>query len=236
MRRIVLSLSLALLTALAGSALAAESPYCEVVKVSGDVQLFRKGQAPTALTQGTKIEKGDTIVTAKGDSSADVAFDADWQNISHIGPNSRVTVRYFDPGRLELKSGDIYAKLERLPKGSSFEVATPTAVAVARGTRYRTTYADGKTTVYNDSETSLVYVYKIDENGNRTGRVIVLKPGESVTVTGSVQLEELMPEELQDARDREDQDQLSDDLDRTNQVLSGEQPDPGNQGGYGEYL
>ena len=114
--------------------------------------------------------------------SADLAFDADWKNTTRLSENTRVIVRWISPVRLEIISGDLYSKLDQLPKNSTFEVVTPTAIAVVRGTKFRTTYLNGKTTIYNDSETSVVYVYHVDANGNRAGRALELKPGSSTTV------------------------------------------------------
>ncbi len=100
---------------------AAQASYCEVIKVSGEAQLIRKGQAPANVQQGMMVQKGDTIVTGKA-STVDLAFDPEWNNVTHLESDTRVTVRWFDPARLEMKSGDLYAKLEKLQKGSAFEV------------------------------------------------------------------------------------------------------------------
>ncbi len=213
------------------SVIAAEAPYCEVVRVAGSVQLNRRGQAPADIQQGMMILKGDKLVVSKA-SSADLAFDPQWQNVAHLNENTRVVVRYLNPTRLEMVSGDIYSKLDSLPKGSSFEVVTPTAIASVRGTKFRTTHEKGTTTVYNDSETSLVYVYRLDENGNRSGRAVVLKPGESTTLIGEVEVYDSMIEDLQDSRDREDQDQLNDDL--KNRVKNEASSGDGEQFGDGE--
>ncbi len=207
-----------------------DATYCEVIKVSGDVKFRHVGQELAPLQQGTMLSKGDSIVVGKG-STADLAFDPQWQNVTHLNENTRALIRFMNPTRLEIASGDIYAKLDHLTKGSTFEVCTPTAIASVRGTRYRTTYANGQTTVYNDSETSSVYVYHLDENGNRTGRAIELKPGHSIVITGDVAVYDTMLEELQDQRDREDQDQLNDDL-KSHNELTPEQPGGGG-GGYG---
>ncbi|MBP9733599.1 MAG: FecR domain-containing protein [Candidatus Omnitrophica bacterium] len=190
---------------------------CEVVSVSGDVQVIRKDQSPTALLQGSSVSVGDQIIVSSG-AWADLAFDEAWENTARLNQNTRVTIRSLNPTKLSMISGDIYSKLDHLPAGSSFEVKTPTAVAVVKGTSFRTTHENGMTTVYNDSEVSPVYVYHLDENGNRSGRSMVLQPGESLTLSGEAEAFDSPLDELEGGRDREDQDQLNADLsaDRVN--------------------
>jgi hypothetical protein len=211
-------------------AAAAEEAYGEVVAVAGDVQLTRKGQASAPLAQGTMIEQGDRIAVGPA-SSADLAFDPAWENTARLNSNTLATVQSLAPVKLNMVSGDIYSKLERLAAGSSFEVKTPTAVAVVRGTRFRTTHQSGMTTVYNDSETSMVYVYHLDENGNRSGRAIVLKPGESISVAGEAEVYDSPLDELEEGRDREDQDQLNEELSRERFSQPNETPQEGNFNG-----
>jgi len=207
------ALGLAMTGVWMSAAEAAEAPYCEVVRVSGDAQLVRKGEPSVPLAEGAALVKGDQIAVGPG-ATADLAFDPAWENTARLNSNTRVTVQSLDPVKLSMVSGDVYSRLERLAPGSSFEVKTPTAVAVVRGTRFRTTHQGGMTTIYNDSETSLVYVYHLDENGNRSGRAIVLKPGESITVAGQAEVYDSPLDELEEGRDREDQDQLNEDLNR----------------------
>jgi hypothetical protein len=191
----------------AGPASAAGSS-AEAVQVSGRVTLIRAGQAETELKQGDRVAAGDVLVVAEG-AVLDLAFDPEWENASRVTGYARITARSVDPVRLEMEQGDIFSRLRALPPGSSFEVQTPLAIATARGTEYRVVHGDGATTVTNDSpDGSLVYVYKLDENGNPTGDPIVLKPGESTTVEGDAEVFEAPLEELEDDRNREDENQL----------------------------
>ncbi len=214
---------------LQGGVFAADQPsHCEVVNVSGDVQLVRKGEPVAALKQGMFVLKGDTLVVGKA-SSADLAFDEAWQNTARLSENTRVNMTSLEPVRLNMVSGDIYSKLDALVKGTSYEVKTPTAVATVRGTKFRTTHQNGHTSVYNDSETSPVYVYHLDENGNRSGRAIVLHPGESLDVSGEAEAYDSPQDEFDEARDREDQDRLNDDLNRSrSEVPVAQQEQQGN--------
>ena len=204
-------------------AFAADASYCEIVRVSGDVQLKRAGQPVSGVQEGMNIQKGDSFIVGKA-SSADLAFDPEWKNTARLNENTRVLVRLLNPARLQVMSGDLYAKLDRLPKGSTFEVATPTALAVARGTKFRTTYLNGHTTVFNDSETSVVYIDHFVGNGNRVGEPITLQPGESTTVLGEVQVDNPVLDNLQEARDRQDQQRLNDDLNRIQNEKKSDNP------------
>lgn len=213
---------------------AAEGPYCEVAGVNGDQVQLKRGNQISPLKTGDKLQKGDRLIIGK-DSSVDVAFDEEWKNVVHVNQDSRLLLRFINPTRLELASGDVYSKLDNLPKGSSFEIATPTAIAAVRGTRYRTVHQNGSTTVYNDSETSLVYVYHLDANGNRAGRPTVLKPGESITIVGEAEVYDPLPDELEESRNREDQDQLNDDLSLRNDSIASIEPPSEQPGNYGNY-
>lgn len=226
----ILASALILMGAVAGSVIAAdEAPYCEVVSVTGDVQLLRKGQPASSVRQGMSLLQGDGLIVGKA-ASADLAFDPAWENTARLNSDTRVSIKSLKPVKLSMISGDIYSKLDRLPQGQSYEVKTPTSVAVVRGTKFRTTHLNGFTTVFNDSEESLVYVYHLDENGNRAGRAIVLKPGESITIAGEAETFDSPLDELEEERDREDQGQLNDELSRERFEQPSDDPQDGNFG------
>jgi hypothetical protein len=209
---------------------AAPPTYCEVAQVAGSAKVVRLGKDAAAITQGMMLLKGDRIVVEKGGSVV-VAFDPEWKNTTRLSENTHAIIRYINPVRIEIGSGDVYSKLDALPKGSTFEVVTPTAIAAARGTKYRVSYSNGETTIFNDSETSEVFCYHVDENGNRAGRVIILKPGQSVTIKGDYRVFDDL-EEFLNARDNEDENRLNEDL--RERSLSGEQNTGDGGGGYGD--
>jgi len=106
------------------------------------------GALRTPLKEKMVLSAGDTI-EVDANSSVDLAYDRDWKNITRVNENSRVRINGIFPTKLVMIRGDIYAKLRSLPKGSSFEIKTPTAVAAVRGSEYRTMYRGGMTRVYN---------------------------------------------------------------------------------------
>lgn len=192
----------------------ADEPYCEVVSAYGSIQLESKKTSSQSVSQGMQLQQGDRLELNPG-AYMDLAFDREWNNTTRLNGNTIAVLTDLDPVKINMLKGDAYAKLDKLPQGSKFEIQTPIALAAARGTQYRVTHENGNTTVYNDSEVSLVYVYRLDSNGNRAGRAIVLKPGESVTLDGEAEVYSSLLDSLEEDRDREDQDNLNDDLERT---------------------
>ncbi len=172
----------------ASSAFAESSPvteekefHCEVLKLKGDVKVVHVDGKSKALAESDLLEVGETVEVA-ADSYVDLAYDREWQNISRIEENSKIKIVQIYPGKLEVKEGSVYAKLKALPKDSSFEVKTPTAVATVRGTEYRTLFKDGKTDVFNASP-SAIYVYGVDPDGAINKKdLVVLKEAQKTSV------------------------------------------------------
>ena len=180
--------------------MAEEDFHCEVLSVEGQVVVADADGAEKDLKEGDLLSAGD-VVEAKEASSADIAFDRDWKNVTHIEEKSKLKIGAISPAQLILKEGGVFAKLKQLPKDSSFEVKTPTAVATVRGTEYRTTFLEGQTQVYNVSPTGskvLVYGFKDDGSINRD-RPVVLEQATKTQVVQAGQLpkepEVLTPEE-----------------------------------------
>lgn len=192
----------------------ADEPYCEVVSAYGSIQLESKKSSSQSVSQGIQLHQGDRLELGSG-AYMDLAFDREWNNTTRLNGNTIAVLADLDPVKINMIKGDAYAKLDKLPQGSKFEIQTPISLAAVRGTQFRVTHEDGSTTIYNDSEESLVYVYRLDSNGNRAGRAIVLKPGESVTLDGEAEVYSSLLDSLEEDRDREDQDNLNDDLERT---------------------
>jgi hypothetical protein len=186
---LLVSALLSTVCSLSAHAALAESPsakedkefHCEVLKLKGDVKVVHADGQSNALAEGDLLAVGESVEAA-ADSYADLAYDREWQNISRIEENSKVKIVQIYPGKLEVKEGSVYAKLKSLPKDSSFEVKTPTAVATVRGTEYRTLFKDGKTDVFNASP-SAIYVYGVDEDGAVNKKdLVVLKEAQKTSV------------------------------------------------------
>lgn len=158
----------------------AEDFYCEVMSVEGSVTLSRAGAAGRELAEGDLLSVDDRV-TVGPSGYVDLAYDRDWNNITRVEENSSVRIRALYPTTVELESGGVFAKLKSLPKESSFEVRTPTAIASVRGTEYRTTYLEGETQVYNVSDSD-VYVYGLDTTGRAQSEPVIIRRAEKTFI------------------------------------------------------
>jgi hypothetical protein len=136
--------------------------YCEVMTVKGSAFLVNDREKKP-LKEGDLLKNGDRLEVAEA-SYVDLAYDRQWNNLTRIRENSQVTICSIYPTGLSMKEGDIFAKLHALPKNSTFEIETPTAVAAVRGSEYRTLFREGETSVFNFSE-SKVQVFALDTAG-----------------------------------------------------------------------
>ena len=139
----------------------------EIIFVEGSVQVqigqqdeWRKAE------RGTHVAIGDKIRTARH-SRADVSLDEEKKNTIRIDPKTMVVLSSANPGlidRLDLSRGKVYAKVENIKSGLSFEVKTPSAVAGVRGSAF-SVYAErdaDEIKAYKDS----AFVQAYDADGN----------------------------------------------------------------------
>ena len=139
--------------------------YCEVMTVEGTATLSNATSSSKTLAEGDLLSEED-VVEVGASSYVDLAYDKDWNNVTRIEENSTIRIRSLSPPEVGLESGGLFAKLKSLPKDSTFNVQTPTAIASVRGTEYRTTFLEGETQVYNVSDSD-VYVYGVDDSGEK---------------------------------------------------------------------
>jgi hypothetical protein len=106
----------------------------EIIYLKGDVSVLPEGKADWVKGGITMtLRKGDRVKTGAS-SLCDLSFDTEKRMIVGIKGNSDVIVLLDGNRKIELVAASIYAKLSGIPKGSSFEIKTPTAVCGARGT------------------------------------------------------------------------------------------------------
>ncbi len=113
----------------------------QLSEIKGDVSVQKQGtQNFQAISADTKLSMGDTIKT--GDGSCRVSIDGKSQLALQANSTLRITEalrnrkNQDDSTKLLLQNGKLMVKLPKLKQGSSFEVNTPTAVAVVRGTTF----------------------------------------------------------------------------------------------------
>ena len=183
-------------TIVLGRSDAATDYFCEVMSIQGTATSIRDG-ITTPLKEGDILKAG-TVVKVETNSSIDLAYDRDWENISRIQEKSEVALSSIYPAtHLDMKYGDIFSKLKKLPKNSEFQVKTPSAVAVVRGSAYRTIHRDGETIVQNAHESS-VYVYGLDLSGKIADNPVTIHNAEKIEMVGAATMTQ-MPQKMSEA-------------------------------------
>ncbi len=145
---------------------------CEVMEVHGEVYLHNKNIGHHPLKQGDILKPGDTVEVTK-DAQAHLAYDQEWNNVTTIEENSKMEIRSIYPTNLFIEKGAVLAKLNKLPKGTSFQLSTPVNVAAVRGSIYELVYRGETAEVYNFSS-SPVEVFGFDEKEKRRPGFLVL--------------------------------------------------------------
>ncbi len=157
--------------------------FCEVMTLKGAAFVTSEGTAKKPLAQGDLIKTGD-FIEVESDSYVDLAYDKEWNNITRLGENSKMKIKSVYPTGLSLDRGDLFSKLQKLPKGTTFEVQTPTAVAAVRGTEFFTSVDErGKTDVVSLEHS--VEVFNLDASGNLGTGVVVGESERTQVETGN---------------------------------------------------
>lgn len=122
---------------------------------------------------GTRIDIGDSIRTARR-SKADIVLDDEKKNFIRIEENTLLIFNSTQSGgmnRFDLSHGKIYANVEEVKAGLTFEVNTPSAVAGVRGTWWSVESDEKKdeVSVFEDS----VFVKAYDKAKKLIGEIVV---------------------------------------------------------------
>ncbi|HOW43417.1 MAG TPA: FecR family protein [Candidatus Omnitrophota bacterium] len=152
----------------------------EITSLSGTVEVLLKeadGYAPAE--EGMILEAGDTLKTG-GSSSAELAFNEDNTNLVRLSEYTTVRLTLSVDEKLEMTDGEVFATVNALSCGSSFEIRTPTAVSGARGTDWVTKVtADGTDVEAVDSQP---YVRHFESSGEVSQQFTPIQPGQMTTV------------------------------------------------------
>lgn len=172
--------SLAMLAALlSNEATAAAATYCEALTIKGQVFVRPDGGDEAPLKEGALLNPGDELRVGD-DAFADLAFDEEHNNVVRLESGSEIIIGR--TLRVEMDKGRVFARLKALPAGSKFEVQTPTAVAMVRGSVYRVICeSSGASTIFNYSD-SPVYVNTVQSDGSLSSKTIVLDNLEKVSI------------------------------------------------------
>lgn len=158
-----LVLTLALLIPLVGCGGGGEAIPCKISSVTGTVQVLRNGSAePIAATNGMELKVGDTITTGSNGSANLTFFDG---SVMEIKASSEILVNELSTAStgsttvsLMEQVGSTINRIGKLVDSSSkYEVGTPAAVAVVRGTAFDMLVQQNGTTTLKTEEGSVSF-------------------------------------------------------------------------------
>lgn len=158
-----------------------------VIDFKGDVRVLKRdAEEWQPLQKDMILEVGDQILTGK-ESFVDISYDSNFLNIARIQEKTKAEFLNIEPTILRLEDGSVFSALDGLEKGSSYQIATPTAVAAVRGTHFEVSY-DAMTgdflaatlPVPDDGHESFILIQNAFEGGD--GHQISLGEGEQVQV------------------------------------------------------
>lgn len=176
----------------------AEAQDGEIIYIKGQVKLQGAQETQWVVAkEGDAIKDGDKIKTSKF-SAVEIAMDKDAKNVVRVEQESEFIFESITAKKANLANGKIYALLESLTPGSSFEVSTPTAVCGVAGSGMFV-HTDGiKTTTGCHEDKS--YVKGINQDGSLMQEKIIehgykcviekfKEPGALTALTGAEQRE-----------------------------------------------
>ena len=171
MKKILISLVCIAFLNLSISSALADNEDAKIIYLKGQVKLQRAKTINWIVAkEGMVIKKGDRIKTLKF-SAVEIALDKEAKNVIRIEQNSEFLLEEIKPERTKLFKGKIFALLEALESGSSFEVHTPTAVCGVAGSGIFVDTDGNKTTAgCNEDE---AYAKGIKEDGSLTPERII---------------------------------------------------------------
>jgi hypothetical protein len=112
-----------------------------ILHLEGTVQEKAPGNDEwKVLKKGDWLAQGTTVQTAGG-SSCEIGIGDNHKSAVHMKEDSQAVMDSLDPAKIRvgLRQGRLFAWVRGMKEGSKFEVASPTAVATARGTGWEQT-------------------------------------------------------------------------------------------------
>ena len=142
-----------------------------ITHLKGEVKIQKQaaGAWSDALTD-MKVSDGDKIKTSPS-SEAEIAIDEDMDNVIKIDENSELTIDSISGNRTQLHRGKMFAMLDGLSQGSSFEVRTPTAVCGVMGSGISVDTGNNRTSAGCHEDEA--YARGINKDGSLTGKKII---------------------------------------------------------------
>lgn len=155
----------------------------EIISTTGEVKLLPAASRDWISAQvGMKVKEGDIIKTMDS-SSAELAFGEGLNNILNIFANSQLVISRLEPGLVKLEEGRVFSLIQKISRGSTFEVRTPTAVAGARGTGWGVSHNGGQSDISGFERS--VYVAGLGSSGELLGRADMNAGSKTSVLQGS---------------------------------------------------
>lgn len=170
-----LALILALLIPLVGCGGGGLAVPCKISSVAGTVQVLRNGSAePVAATNNMELAVGDTITTGSDGSANLVFFDG---SVMEIKTNSQILVNELNTastgstavGLKEFVGSTINRVAKLVDSASKYEVETPAAVTLVRGTIFDLLVLQNGDTTVKSEQGSVSFT--------ASGVTVTVKPG-----------------------------------------------------------
>lgn len=118
-----------------------------IISFIGSVEITRGIEAARPVVLGEELKQGDIIKTGPGSF---MVFNIGETATARVQPDTTVTLSSIaDRSNIDLTlmKGGVLNKVNKLSKGSSYKISTPTVVASVRGTVFSATYEEGTNTV-----------------------------------------------------------------------------------------
>ena len=163
-----------------GAGLAQDPPHAEVLYISGEPEVcYSEEKEYIKAEEGMYLESGDKIRT-DANSYLGLGFDEEEKNIVKVDSNSSVVLILKGNEKIELLKGRVFATINDLPAGSSFEIRTPAAITGVRGTDWVVSVEDDSTDV--EAIEGTPYVKSFEEDGKPTDEETIVSTGYETTI------------------------------------------------------
>ena len=118
-----------------------------IISFIGSVEITRGAEAARPVVLGEELKQGDIIKTG---TASFMVFNIGDTATARIQPDTLVTLSNItDKANIDisLMKGGVLNKVNKLAKGGSYKISTPTVVASVRGTVFSTYFEEGTNTV-----------------------------------------------------------------------------------------
>ena len=150
-----------------------------VISFLGSVEITRAAEVARPVVLGEELKEGDLVVTG---ASSFVVFSLGETATVRIQPESSVTLSGIaDTANIEmgLEKGGVLNRVNRLSKGATYKIFTPTVVASVRGTVFSAYYE-------KDTNTIAVKNGRVDVSMKNRAEDVAISDGNTAVIKDAV--------------------------------------------------